>query len=536
MPSLQPYKGASRKLVIALDVGTTYSGIAYALLDPGEVPRIQGVTRFPGQENAAGDSKIPSILYYNQDGTVRAVGAEAALSHMSLNAVLEGWNYVEWFKLHLRPRALETRDDILKKLKPLPEGKTVVDVFADFLAYLYNCARKFITETHANGQRLWASLEDRIDFVLSHPNGWEGNQQTKMRSAAIQAGLIPDTKEDHGRIHFVTEGEASLHYCVQSGLVTEAVEQGHSVIVVDAGGGTVDLSTYKFEDMSPLSVEEVAVPDCIVQGSMSVNVRADRFLQDRLKSSPFGNEEDIQSMLENFEKSAKPIFKNAHEPSFIKFGSSSSSDPAVKIRRGQMTLAGSEVASFFQPSIEAIIDAVQKQRQEAPSSTPLRTVFLVGGFAASPWLFSQLNLSLQTLGLNLSRPDRHTNKAVAEGAISYYLNNWVAVRMTRLTYGIECSAHYDETDPEHYKRRAKVTTRPSGHLALSDHYSVILSKGTRVQQDQEMEESYVKEVEEPHALNRIFCEIMAYRGRSKKPQWMDTEPGKYYKYPGFPSY
>ena len=39
------YVGPSRKLVIALDIGTTFSGAAYALLDPGEVPQVQSVTR-----------------------------------------------------------------------------------------------------------------------------------------------------------------------------------------------------------------------------------------------------------------------------------------------------------------------------------------------------------------------------------------------------------------------------------------------------------------------------------------------------------
>lgn len=45
MASSQPYKGTTRKLVLAFDVGTTFSGIGYAILDPGEVPKIQGVTR-----------------------------------------------------------------------------------------------------------------------------------------------------------------------------------------------------------------------------------------------------------------------------------------------------------------------------------------------------------------------------------------------------------------------------------------------------------------------------------------------------------
>ena len=39
------YEGDTRKLVIAFDVGTTYSGVSYAILDPGQEPRIHGLTR-----------------------------------------------------------------------------------------------------------------------------------------------------------------------------------------------------------------------------------------------------------------------------------------------------------------------------------------------------------------------------------------------------------------------------------------------------------------------------------------------------------
>jgi hypothetical protein len=46
MLSRKPYQGRVRGLVVAFDVGTTYSGVSYAILDPGEVPKIQGVTRF----------------------------------------------------------------------------------------------------------------------------------------------------------------------------------------------------------------------------------------------------------------------------------------------------------------------------------------------------------------------------------------------------------------------------------------------------------------------------------------------------------
>ena len=69
-----------------------------------------------------------------------------------------------------------------------------------------------------------------MQFVLSHPNGWEGAQQAKMRRAAIQGGLIPDTDEGRSRIRFVTEGEASLHACVLNGLAAEVLKVRHPLM------------------------------------------------------------------------------------------------------------------------------------------------------------------------------------------------------------------------------------------------------------------------------------------------------------------
>ena len=109
------------------------------------------------------------------------------------------------------------------RLAALPHGKTAVDVFGDFLSYLFRCTRSFIIDTHANGHGLWNAVEPNIQFVLSHPNGWEGAQQYKMRRAAVYGGLIPDTDEGRSRIRFVTEGEASLHACVLNGLAQDVL-------------------------------------------------------------------------------------------------------------------------------------------------------------------------------------------------------------------------------------------------------------------------------------------------------------------------
>jgi hypothetical protein len=127
------------------------------------------------------------------------------------------------FKLHLRPNA-QSSDHVSNTIPPLPRGKSVIDIFADFLQYLHQCARTYIEETHANGVQLWQTLENRTEFVLTHPNGWEGAQQSMMRTAAVRAGLIPDSKNGHSHLSFVTEGEASLHFCIQSGLTDDAIK------------------------------------------------------------------------------------------------------------------------------------------------------------------------------------------------------------------------------------------------------------------------------------------------------------------------
>lgn len=149
------------------------------------------------------------------------------------------------------------------------------------MRYLYNCAKDYICDTHPNGASLWASVQQRIEFVLSHPNSWQGAEQAQMRTAAIRARLIPHTNEGHARIHFVTEGEASLLYCIQRDLAMEAVkvglclccsyssiilsssQDGQGVLIVDAGGGTIDLSAYAASN-SGYSFQEIAATQCVL--------------------------------------------------------------------------------------------------------------------------------------------------------------------------------------------------------------------------------------------------------------------------------
>ena len=81
------------------------------------------------------------------------------------------------------------------------------------------------------------------------------------------------------RVHLLTEGEASLHYCVANVLASDKLSKtpivvsgdyeeedfdnptSQGVVVIDAGGGTIDVSSYSMT-LSPTIIEEIAAPEC----------------------------------------------------------------------------------------------------------------------------------------------------------------------------------------------------------------------------------------------------------------------------------
>ena len=95
----------------------------------------------------------------------------------------------------------------------LPKGKTIIDIFADFMRYLFDSTKALFKSSEPSGELRWDSISGSIELVLTHPNGWGGPQQTHLRNAAIKAGIVPDTPAGHASVHFVTEGEASFNFC-----------------------------------------------------------------------------------------------------------------------------------------------------------------------------------------------------------------------------------------------------------------------------------------------------------------------------------
>ena len=95
----------------------------------------------------------------------------------------------------------------------LPWKKTIVDVYADFMRYLFDSAKELFKVSEPNGEIRWKSISNSVELVLTHPNGWGGPQQVKMRNAAVKAGIVPDTRVGYNSVHFVSEGEASFNFC-----------------------------------------------------------------------------------------------------------------------------------------------------------------------------------------------------------------------------------------------------------------------------------------------------------------------------------
>ncbi|KAJ7593305.1 hypothetical protein C8J56DRAFT_779532 [Mycena floridula] len=517
----KPYVGSTRSLVIAVDVGTTFSGVSYAILEPGEIPKIHGVTRFPGQEHIAGNSKIPTILYYNKHGKMTAAGAEAETTSILSMAEEEGWTKVELFKLRLRPRTMQLQMNGMR-MGRLPRGQSAVSVFGDFLAYLYLCTRNFIKDTHANGASLWNAVEDDIKFVLSHPNGWEGAQQTRMREAAIRGGLIPDTDAGKARITFVTEGEASLHACVLNGLADEVLSRSSrsGFLIADAGGGTLDISSYTIIARNPMEFEEIAPPDCIFAGSVFVSRRAREFLQEKLKNSKYGTSDAVDHITKRFDETTKRLFRDHRDLQFIPFGSPLDKDLSVGIRSGQLKLNGDEVADLFEPSVQAAFMAIKAQVEA--SNGLINSVFLVGGYAASAWLFGQLQARLAPMNISVSRPDTQTSKAVADGAIGFYCDHYVGSRMSKFMYGVEYLREFDPENPDHVRRsKNRLCELPSGPRLLLDAFDCILTKGVKVKEDAVFTRKYSTELTSLNSLSVFEVELWCYRGNGPVPQWIE---------------
>ncbi|KAG8954067.1 hypothetical protein FRC04_001051 [Tulasnella sp. 424] len=250
----------------------------------------------------------------------------------------------------------------------LPPGRDIIDVFGDFLRYMYDCVRMHIINTHVDGNRLWSSLNGTAHFVLSHPNGWGSYQQGKMRDAAIRGGLIRNTPEDRERIEFVTEGEASFHWCVEQAIAGGALKEGTNIVVADLGGGTIDVSSFLVKTPRPLRLQEQMAPDCSLAGSITVTDRFDphaKLLTGKLHGTPYGDDDYMLTLREEFDEDTKCLFRDDGDSEvYIRIGGRRDNfedeNGLCKIEFGLLEAQRQDIVDAFEPSVAATVNAIRK--------------------------------------------------------------------------------------------------------------------------------------------------------------------------------
>ncbi|KAF8805123.1 hypothetical protein BYT27DRAFT_7243303 [Phlegmacium glaucopus] len=120
-----------------------------------------------------------------------------------------------------------------------------------------------------------------------------------------------------------------------------------------------------------------------------------------------------------------------------------------------------------------------------------------------------------------------SNKAVSDGAISFYLDHFVRTRVSKITYGNVCCLLYDPTASDHRVRSHKVFTAVSGVLWISDFFDIILPKDTQVSETKEFRKPYYKESESVADFRSGTFPVWCYRGDVATPKWKDIDTNNY---------
>ncbi|KAI1425006.1 actin-like ATPase domain-containing protein [Xylaria sp. FL1777] len=376
------------RLVIGIDFGTTYSGVAWATVDDLEDSEINIISSWPGSRRE--DGKAPTELFYEYDRVM--------------------WGYevpsdadpVLWFKLLLlREEDLEEElrqsDYYIRAKRKLRElDKTSVDLIADYLKALW---QHTLDTIHKSRSRfVIAALAFHV--VITVPAIWKDYARTSMKEAATKAGILNQRPAGTTTLSFVPEPEAA-------GLITlceygEMLKTDDVYVICDAGGGTVDLISYRIGDLNPIELHEAVVGTGGLCGGIFIDEQFEHLCKQRLGRN-WNNlsQTGIKTMIKGeWEYAYKPSYTgndvNREFPIAIPAEALKGSDMndlkrKPHIKNGRIHFTNDNIQTVFESSfsnIEALVDGqIQKAKEKALS---VRGIVLVGGLGASPYLYNYL--------------------------------------------------------------------------------------------------------------------------------------------------
>ncbi|KAF8695760.1 ATP binding, partial [Rhizoctonia solani] len=227
-----------------------------------------------------------------------------------------------------------------------------------------------------------------MEVVLAHPNGWGIREQTFLRKVATDAGLSVPEKAQRN-IRFLSEAEASVHFCIHHTNLGNRLQPGTHFAVCDAGGSTVDTTLYSVVSLHPLlKLEEKRASACVQAGAIFVDLEAEGYLRKSLSSVGLNADE-----IKDYTKAGMKDFEGG-------------------AKRG------------FQ---DEIVDQ------------HITHILLVGGFGDSPYLREQFKKRYEPQGSQITRTNDSTSKAVADGAVIWNIVNSVSSRAPRYSFGVICA-------------------------------------------------------------------------------------------------
>ncbi|KEP48820.1 putative heat shock 70 kDa protein 12A [Rhizoctonia solani 123E] len=531
------------KIVVGIDIGTTQSGVALTYLEKGERQEIHRIGKWPGQGEQSQRAKVPTVMWYNLETKkvfclLKHMGIALA-NHTSYQAELfgaealsrdgcelaedNGWFLAKYFKLHLQPKDLRKAD---MKMEPLPPGITLAQIYSDFLGYLLKHTKAFVEKRMARGKEVWEKHKPTMEVVIAHPNGWDTPEQDFLRKAAIDSGFV----DSESQVQFVTEAEASVHYCIHHSNLSSKLQVGTNLAVCDAGGSTVDTTLYSIVSTTPvLQLREVKASDTVQAGGILVNMKFEEFLRIALNNLDLSSAQ-VDSFaaagIEDFENLAKRNFGNRDETPTgsetvsIRVANTGNYGTALtKIYRGCMKMPNPIIKECFDVSARPILSSVGEQLK----NQTVQHILLVGGFGDSPYLHSQFETHFGSDGCEVVLANDFTSKAVADGSVIWNTLCSVISRTPRRSFGMVCARPCLPWMPEAEGRDAYIG--PHGIPIIPGRWVQIAKKGVPVDAEEIFRDTvhHVCMQSNPTSISLIM-DLFSYSG-DDEPTWAKDEEG-----------
>ncbi|SCO82250.1 related to hsp70 protein [Fusarium oxysporum] len=388
---------ADRKIIVGVDFGTTYSGVAWA--ENRNPSRRTCITQWPvSSANKEGQSsdKVPTRIRYNGDKI------EWGFS-VPVNAPQH--EVVDWFKLDLDPSTQAVGYN--PSTEGARSGRNVDELVTDFISQLVDHLMYTLRE------KLGSGLVDSspLQFVITVPAIWSDLAKEKTKKACEQAMI--SVAEHH--VHLVSEPEAAAIYALHD-LDINGLDAGDTIVVVDAGGGTVDLISYTILSTKPiLEVQEAAPGSGALCGSTFLNMRFSKFLQSKLGKEEGFDDEVMAEALDVFENKVKRQFALNVEPdeTYNIPVAGLANNKSLGISRGRFALKVSDVNKIFEPVVLEVIRLVKDQI--TASNVPVQAILLVGGFGSSNYLKERLRAAIDSSVRIMQPPNAW--QAIVQGAV-----------------------------------------------------------------------------------------------------------------------